>query len=258
MEYIENLKESNEEEKAKSKKLLQHSKENKPKNQPNEMSTRKINTISNFAVLSTSLKEKDKEKIIKPKKNALGIEEEKNVNQIETKKENKTNYDRIKPNRVETDVYIDLGSEVNIISKNKAEELGLVVENCTPMKLRNIFGPITTISKKSSVILNYKKTMVIEDFLVCETQHEDIEILVGSSTINKIKNKRQETQKLKELYPKVFDEKPSEGYMGKYCEIHTKPDKKVNLKYKKKIPHNLLDGAKRAIEKMLTMNYIKP
>lgn len=179
------------------------------------------------------------------------------VNQIEIKKLKNELQEEIKINGEKLNAIIDLGSEINLISENKTKERGLIIENCEKIILKNVFGKIKEVNKMVKITLDMRGRIVTEDFYVTSFAEEDVEVLIGYNTVNKLNRDIQEIENLINKFPKLFDEERTEGYEDIICEIETKPGRKVNIK-SRKIAQEYIKGATKTINKLLEMGYIEP
>ncbi|WP_438543461.1 hypothetical protein [Clostridium sp.] len=186
-------------------------------------------------------------------------DEAKMLNQV-LKAVNKEKEDRFKEIKVNGEIvkaFLDQGSDVTIISREKCLERGLVEESCSEITLKIFFGLITTVNRKVSLTLTVDDVTITEECLIVETSTKEFDILLGLGTIRKIEKQRKELNQLTKRHQTLFDNSVSVGYDEIMCEISTPLNKKVNIKYRN-IPHHMLEGASKTIDKMLEAGYIEP
>ena len=174
------------------------------------------------------------------------------INQIQI---NETNNDQIKIDEELKKVTLDTGSEINLISKEKAITLGLALEHTAPVSLKNFNGIITEANEITKITFDYKGIILTTDFYVVDCVEIDT-IIVGKHTIEELERKKQELQQLQNEFIEVFNDQPSEGYKHFKCPINTIPGKKVNIKYRS-IPNALEEKTREAITELLNKGYIE-
>ena len=108
------------------------------------------------------------------------------INQIQI---NETNNDQIKIDEELKKVTLDTGSEINLISKEKAITLGLALEHTAPVSLKNFNGIITEANEITKITFDYKGIILTTDFYVVDCVEIDT-IIVGKHTIEELERKK--------------------------------------------------------------------
>ena len=76
-----------------------------------------------------------------------------------------------------TEVILDEGADINIISTNIVDEKGLKVRKTNNTKIKNIFGPITEINSKTEALVKMNGRSALIEFLVAETENKNTILL---------------------------------------------------------------------------------
>ena len=94
------------------------------------------------------------------------------------------------------------------------------------------------------------------DFLVTNTEKDDT-IVLGHNAMEKLRENKEDLEKIRQSFKKLFSEEPSEGYPGYECTIETKLGKSVYIKYRS-ISNALLRGTEKTISQLVKNGFIKP
>jgi hypothetical protein len=109
--------------------------------------------------------------------------------------------------------------------------------------------------EKNKSTLKINSLHINVEFLVINTENKDA-IIIGN-TLNIVKKNKSSLKLICDQYPKVFGNKPSQGYKDLMCGIELKENKIVQIS-QRRIPQAMEQGAKTAIKKMLENKIIEP
>ena len=150
----------------------------------------------------------------------------------------------------------DSGSDVNILSSSFVKDNNIPITKIPIITLKNIVGKITDAKYKTNLTLNIDGLYINVEFLVIDTENKDA-IIIGKDTLNVVRKNRGSLKSICDKFPKVFDNKPSQGYKDLMCAIELKENKIVQIS-QRRIPQAMEEGAKAAIKNMLENKIIEP
>ena len=158
----------------------------------------------NIQLEKQPVKKFKKRKFLKPAK-------ERNINFIKDSSnvESTNNKCSILIYKISFEAIKDTGSDVNIISEDFVTDQGFRAYNIPKVTLKNIIEKVTETDKAVDLTVTIERRLLHLTFLIVKTEDKQL-ILIGNEIIARIREEKTKITNLIEVFPAVFDIKPSE------------------------------------------------